>query len=215
MIRIGIAEDQALVRESLAIVLGLQPDVEVAWTAVNGAEAVDAANREPVDVVLMDLRMPGMDGVSAMRAIRTRHPHVQMIVLTTFHHDEWMIDALNAGAAACFLKEIPPHLLMDAIRRILSASWVPEEWSPEWRKYAPEIQFEVRGRFRGMAMDTLTARELEVLRVLCQGRTNAEIASVLYLTEGTVKNYVSGIYSKLGVRHRADAIRIAREKGLC
>lgn len=215
MIRIGITEDQTLIRESLAIVLNLQEDVQVLWTATNGSEAVYEVNREPVDVILMDLRMPGMDGVSTMRAIRTLHPDVKMIVLTTFHHEEWMIDALNAGAVACFLKEIPPQLLMAAIRGLVSGSWKPEEWTPEWRKYAPEIQFQVHGRAVDSATEKLTVRELGVLRAMCHGRSNMEIATTMYLTEGTIKNYVSGIYQKLGVRHRAEAINFARKNGLC
>lgn len=215
MIRIGIAEDQALIRESLAIVLNLQEDVRVLWTATNGSEAVKAVGEEQVDVILMDLRMPGMDGISAMRTIRTVQADVKMIVLTTFHHDEWMIDALNAGAVACFLKEIPPQLLMDAIRRLLTGSWDPGEWTPEWRKYAPEIQFQVHGLVVDSTTQTLTVREVEVLRAMCRGRTNTEIATTMYLTEGTVKNYVSGIYQKLGVRHRTEAIHLARKRGLC
>jgi two-component system, NarL family, response regulator DesR len=215
MIRVGVAEDQALIRESLAIVLNLQEDVQVLWTAANGSEAVQAVNRAVVDVILMDLRMPIMDGVAAMQRIRTQYPDVKMIALTTFHHDEWLIDALNAGATACFLKEIPPLLLVDAMRRLLAGTFEPDEWTPEWRKYAPDIQFQVRSRDAKYASETLSARELEVLRAMCNGQTNAEIATMLYLTEGTVKNYVSAIYEKLGVRHRAEAIHTARKNGLC
>jgi two-component system, NarL family, response regulator DesR len=215
MIRVGVAEDQALIRESLAIVLNLQEDVQVLWTAANGSEAVQAVNRAVVDVILMDLRMPIMDGVAAMQRIRTLYPDVKMIALTTFHHDEWLIDALNAGATACFLKEIPPLLLVDAMRRLLAGMFEPDEWTPEWRKYAPDIQFQVRSRDVKYASEILSARELEVLRAMCNGHTNAEIATMLYLTEGTVKNYVSAIYEKLGVRHRAEAIHTAHKNGLC
>jgi two-component system, NarL family, response regulator DesR len=217
MIRIGIAEDQALVRESLAIVLGLEPDLRVCWTATNGAEAVECALQTEVDMILMDLRMPGMDGVAAMKHIRQGNPAPYMVVLTTFHHDEWIVDALQAGADACFLKEIPPKLLVEAIRRIYSGQWTPSEWADDWRLYAPEIQFQSRvGHVApgGLGQETLTTREIEVLRKLCDGLTNAEIAATMYLSEGTVKNYVSTLYDKLGVRHRAGAIRMARERGL-
>lgn len=213
MIRIGIAEDQALVRESLAIVLNLQPDVQVRWTTENGADTVYRVAEDPVDLVLMDLRMPGMDGVSAMKTISKQHPDIKMVVLTTFHHDEWIIDAMNAGAVACFLKEIPPQMLIDAIRLILSGDWDPEGWTADWRKYAPEVQFHLQLQ-RDSTADLLTPRELNVLRALCEGKSNAEIGASLYLTEGTVKNYVSGIYHKLGVSHRAAAIRFARDHGI-
>jgi two-component system response regulator DesR len=219
MIRIAITEDQALIRDSLAIVLGLEPDLEVAWTAESGNEAVLIAEREPVDVILMDLRMPGGDGVSAMRRIRQISGSLDkpiFIVLTTFNHDEWILDALHAGAAACFLKEVPPDLLVRAIRMITAGTWSPSEWHPGWRKFAPDIQFTARmGPSPDEALaDPLTARELELLRKLCAGATNSEIAEALHLSEGTVKNYVSVLYAKLGVRHRAEAVGKARSLGL-
>jgi DNA-binding NarL/FixJ family response regulator len=216
--RIGIAEDQALVRESLALVLNLEPDITVAWTASTGLEAVQLASATPVDLILMDLRLPELDGVSAIRRIRSERGSVSVIVLTTFHHDEWLLDAMNAGATACFLKEVPPKLLIDAMRRVQSGNWRnPADWSEKWRLYAPEIQFQIRFNSQSEHSDSelLTPRELDILRQIAQGATNTEIAKVLYLSEGTVKNYVSTLYAKLGVRHRAEAIRVARERGIC
>jgi two-component system, NarL family, response regulator DesR len=219
MIRLAIAEDQALVRESLAIVLGLQDDMEVAWTAVTGNEAVRNAELDPVDVILMDLRMPERDGISAMRHIRQTLGSLDQpifIVLTTFHHDEWLMDALRAGASACFLKEVPPDLLVQAIRHIVAGNWSPSEWDLDWRKYAPDIQFQAKvGPSPDRALtDPLSGRELDLLRKICSGATNAEIAAAFHLSEGTVKNYVSTLYAKLGVRHRAEAVKAARERGL-
>jgi two-component system response regulator DesR len=219
MIRLAIAEDQALVRESLAIVLGLESDISVAWTAASGSEAVKQAELDPVDVILMDLRMPEGDGISAMRRIRqTDGPADKplFIVLTTFHHDEWIMDALRAGASACFLKEVPPALLVSAIRQIIAGNWSPSAWHPEWRKYAPDIQFQAKaGPSPDEALtDPLSARDLDLLRKVCAGATNAEIAAALHLSQGTVKNYVSTLYAKLGVRHRAEAVKAARERGL-
>lgn len=213
--KIAIVEDQALVRESLAVVLGLEPDVTVAWTAATGTEAILLASGAPVDVLLMDLRLPDMDGVAALRRINPAQTQTTALVLTTFPHDEWLLDALQAGAAACFSKEIPPRLLMDAIRRIVAGRFDPEEWSSQWRRFAPEIQFRLRPvQGHSTAVDGLTSREVALLRQICAGATNGEIATHLHLTEGTVKNIVSQIYAKLGVRHRAEAVAAARDRGL-
>lgn len=215
--RIAIVEDQALVRESLAVVLGLESDVVVAWTAATGTEAVHLAAEAPVDVLLMDLRLPDMDGVTALRRIDLKRTPTTALVLTTFPHDEWLLDALQAGAAACFSKEIPPRLLLQAIRSILAGRFDPEEWSPQWRRFAPEIQFRVRPIVRDATepgSDTLTGREVEILRCICAGETNGEIAAHLHLTEGSVKNIVSQLYAKLGVRHRAEAVASARARGI-
>ncbi|NIK77769.1 DNA-binding NarL/FixJ family response regulator [Paenibacillus castaneae] len=218
MIRIGIAEDQALIRESLAIILGLEPDMAISWTAATGTEAVSSMVDIPTDLILMDLRMPDMDGVTAIRRIRALEmiPQPQIIVLTTFHQEEWLLDALNAGAAACLIKEVPPNLLITAIRTITGNNWDPSLWTVEWRKYAPEIQFRTRlaGSHSGEAQEVLTFRDLAVLRKICSGATNKEIAADLLLSEGTVKNYVSTLYAKLGARHRAEAIKVALDRGL-
>jgi two-component system response regulator DesR len=218
-IQIGIAEDQALIRESLAIVLGLESDIEVRWTAETGSEAVSKLKETPVDIILMDLRMPQMDGVSAMKYIQKDEEIIKkptIIVLTTFHHDEWLIDALGVGAEACFLKEIPPNLLARAIREIVAEEWDPALWGGDWRKYVPEIQFSIRSKENLIegGHEYLTARDMDILRKLCSGATNGEIAAVLHLSEGTVKNYVSSLYVKLGVRHRAEAVKLAYEKGI-
>jgi two-component system response regulator DesR len=219
LITIGIAEDQALIRDCLAIVLNLEKDVEVRWTAETGLKALAKLKETPVEVVLMDLRMPEMDGVTAIQQIYkdpANHIKPIVIVLTTFHHDEWLVDALHAGAAACFLKEIPPQLLMVAIRDILSGHWNPAEWSADWRKFVPEIQFKTRMNHKPEeGNDALTSREIDILRKLSAGLTNGEIAIGLHLSEGTVKNYVSALYAKLGVRHRAEAVKIARDRGFC
>jgi two-component system response regulator DesR len=219
MIRIGIAEDQALVRESLSIVLGLEKDMEVEWRAATGGEAVSAVKEKAVDVVLMDLRMPDMDGVAATRHIRSLSNDTTIIVLTTFDHDEWILDAIHAGAECCFLKDIPPLLLINAIRLIHSGKFELDEWSPEWRLYAPEIQFRARisshqkaGRLMRLEKELLTPREWEILRRIGQSQTNNEMAEALFLS--TIKNYVSQLYMKIGVSNRAEAVRYAREKGI-
>ncbi|GGL61881.1 response regulator transcription factor [Sporolactobacillus putidus] len=222
MIRIGIAEDQALIRESLSVVLNLQQDFDVIWTAETGIQAVNASKKCPTNIVLMDLRMPECDGVTATRHIKCLSPQTKVIILTIFDHDEWIIDSIKAGATVCFLKDIPPKQLMDAIREVDADTFYPEKWSHEWRKYAPEIQFHAKiGRFSGsvptsimIGNEVLTPRELEILKRIGQGLSNADIARALFLSEGTVKNYVSNLYSKIGVKNRSEAFRFIKEKGL-
>ncbi|NRD77750.1 response regulator transcription factor [Bacillus sp. BRMEA1] len=221
MIKIGMAEDQALVRESLAIVLGLEHDMEVVWEAANGLQAVNALKENKADIVLMDLRMPELDGVSASKQISIVSPETKIIILTTFDHDEWILDALHAGASFCFLKEIPPKLLIEAIRCVYHQQFHPDSWSPEWRRYAPEIQFKAKvsrtyASSEAVVIENefLTSRELEVLKRIGSGQTNSEIAKALFLSEGTVKNYVSSLYYKIGVKNRNEAIRLARKLGL-
>lgn len=223
MIKIGIAEDQALVRESLAIVLGLEQDMEVIWETANGMQAVKAMNEYKADVVLMDLRMPELDGVAATKQVTSFSSDTKIVILTTFDHDEWILDAIHAGASFCFLKEIPPKLLIEAIRRIHHQQFNPDNWSAEWRRYAPEIQFKAKvGRLSGnvstesatIGNEILTQRELEILKRIGNGQSNPEIASSLFLSEGTVKNYVSSLYSKIGVKNRNEAIMLARRLGI-
>jgi DNA-binding NarL/FixJ family response regulator len=223
MIRIGIAEDQALVRESLAIVLDLETDLTVTWKVETGVQAVEAMAREPVDVVLMDLRLPEMDGVTAIKHIFTKTTSTFIIVLTTFDHDGWILDAIHAGATCCFLKEVPPKLLIKAIRSIHSGHFSPDLWTEDWRKYAPELQFNAKLKGNSTLVhpvksaqgkEYFTHRDLEVLRRMGQNMTNLEIAQTLFLTEGTVKNYISNLYQKMGVHNRSEAIRFAKDRGL-
>ncbi|WP_256760419.1 response regulator transcription factor [Cohnella sp. WQ 127256] len=214
MIQIGIAEDQALIRESLAIVLALESDFEISWTAETGVEAMVLTEQVAPDIILMDLRMPEMDGATAIRRIRRMKLKSQMIVLTTFHHEEWLMDAIDAGAVACFMKEIPPDLLITAIRAIYHNNWDPDLWTKDWRRYAPEIQFRAHLGTNQTKdnQENLTSRDIDIWRKLCSGATNKEIAADLHLSEGTVKNYVSILYAKLGVRHRAEVVNLARDR---
>jgi two-component system, NarL family, response regulator DesR len=219
MINIGIAEDQGLVRESLSIVLGLEKDMKVSWEAATGLQAVNAMKGKLVDIVLMDLRMPELDGVAATKQIVSELPTAKVIILTTFDHDEWILDAIHMGATVCFLKEIPPKLLIKAIRLIQHNQFSPEQWSPEWRRYAPEIQFKAKVRrittlSANIGGEILTPKELDILKRIGTGESNSEIAHALFLSEGTVKNYVSALYNKVGVKNRHEAIRLARKIGI-
>ncbi|WEG14775.1 response regulator transcription factor [Pullulanibacillus sp. KACC 23026] len=226
MITIGIAEDQALMRESLAIAKGLEADLEIAWKTETGRQTVDAIKENKVDVVLMDLRMPDMDGVTATKSIHSMYPKTKVIVLTTFDHDEWILDAIHAGASLCLLKEVPPKQLLEAIRLIHSNQFLLSKWTDEWRKFAPEIQFKANLRDQNgwaaqtkqdkwsVDQETLTHRDLEILSRIGQNLTNVEIAQALFLTEGIVKNYISNLYLKIGVKNRAEAIRYCKQKGI-
>lgn len=223
MIKIGIAEDQALVRESLAIVLGLEQDMEIVWEAANGLQAVKAMNESRTDIILMDLRMPELDGVAATKHISSLSPNTKVIILTTFDHDEWILDAIHAGASFCFLKEIHPKLLIEAIRFIHHQQFNPDNWTMEWRRFAPEIQFKVKigrlssnisSKFVTDQNEVLTSRELEIFKRIGEGQSNTEIALALFLSKGTVKNYVSGLYNKIGVKNRNEAIIMARKMGI-
>ncbi|HSU80143.1 MAG TPA: response regulator transcription factor, partial [Candidatus Angelobacter sp.] len=168
--------------------------------------------------------MPEMDGVTATKHIFSHTDSVFIIVLTTFDHDEWILDSINGGATCCFLKEVPPKLLIQAIRLIHQGHFHPDLWTDDWRKYAPEIQFGAKIRSSNTlttsvktskdGQDHLTHRDLELLTRIGQNMTNSEIAHALFLTEGTVKNYVSNLYQKMGVHNRTEAIRFAKDRGL-
>jgi DNA-binding NarL/FixJ family response regulator len=199
-----------LVREGLAALLALLPDLAVVGTAADGRTALALTAEQLPDVVLMDVRMPGMNGVAATREIRARHPATRVIVLTTFDHDEYVFEALRAGAAGYLLKNADPDHLAAAIRAVHAGEAVLD----------PAVTQKVIRRATGpeavepVLIERLTSREREVLRRMAQGATNTEIARSLCLAEGTVKNHVSHILSKLGARDRADAVRLAVEWGL-
>jgi DNA-binding NarL/FixJ family response regulator len=213
-LRILLVDDQALFREGLRTLLSLQPEFEVIGEAASGEEAVAHVKSLQPQVVLMDLRMPGGGGVDATRRIRAADARCQVIVLTTFDHDEDVFDALRAGAVGYLLKDAPTEKLMDAIRAAARgesflqpsiAAKVVAEFS---RLSAP------RAASRAELIERLSSREVEVLRQLALGRSNKEIGVVLNLAEGTVKNHMTNILGKLGVLDRTQAALRAREMGL-
>jgi DNA-binding NarL/FixJ family response regulator len=213
-IRIMLCDDQALFRDGLRMLLSLQVDLEIVGEAENGAAAVELAHSLNPDVVIMDLRMPGMNGIEATRRLRSVSPNSKVIVLTTFREDEEIFEALRAGACGYILKDIPTEQLAEAIRNAHKggtylepgvASRVVEEFSrlsgmPSQRPVHDVYQFSVR--------------ELDVLRQVTRGRTNKEIASALNITEGTVKNHLTSIFSRLSVQDRTQAALKAREIGI-
>jgi DNA-binding NarL/FixJ family response regulator len=211
-IRVLIADDQSLVRAGFRLVLENHPDLEVVGEAGNGHEAVYGAGRLDPDVVLMDVRMPELDGIAATRAITERHA-ARVLVLTTYDLDEYVYDALQAGASGFLLKDTPPAQLADGIRAVaagdaLLAPAVTRRLIEEFSRMG------AAHRVQSSELDELTARELEVLRLMARGLSNAEIADTLVLSDTTVKTHVAHVLGKLGLRDRVQAVVLAYESGL-
>jgi len=201
MIRILLADDHPVVRDGLAAMLATQPDFEVIGEAGNGAEALTEAARLHPDVVLMDLEMPELDGIEAIRRLRAADPSVQVVVLTAFDTDERIVGAIQAGAQGYLLKGAPRAEIFAAIRTVSAGgALIP-----------PVIASKL---FRQVREDALTAREKEVLELVAAGLANGEIAGRLFISERTVKFHVSSILAKLGAKNRTQAVRVARERGL-
>lgn len=205
MIRVLIVDDDSFIRESLKVLIGLDAGIEVAGTAGDGREALTLLGELPggADVVLMDIRMPGCDGVEGTRLIKETYPAVAVLMLTTFDDDEYIIEALRAGASGYLLKNIPPDRIIQGIKTVHEGNMLihPEIarklagfLQPSARQEAPEAQ--------PLASYGLTKSERAVVTSIAEGLTNKEIAAKLFLSEGTVKNYITDILSKLGVRDR-------------
>jgi DNA-binding NarL/FixJ family response regulator len=205
-IRLLIVDDHAIVREGLRTLLSEEAEIEVVGEATNGAEAVAFVATTPPDVVLMDLMMPQMDGVEATRHLHQRHPTTRIIVLTSFRDDQLVQDAIRAGATGYLLKDVLKADLLSAIRRAARGEPVlhPEAQAALMRHASAPPS----------PLQSLTERELDVLRLIAKGRSNREIADTLYLTEGTVKGYVSTILSKLNVQDRTQAALLAVKHGM-
>jgi DNA-binding NarL/FixJ family response regulator len=214
VIRVLIADDMALVRGGLRMILDVQPDIDVVAEAADGREAVEAARLHRPDVVLMDIRMPGLDGIQATRQLLTgEETTTRVLMLTTFNLDEYVYDAMKAGASGFLLKNAPPDQLADAVRAIARGDAL---LAPDITRRL--IEEHVRGPRAGSApperLAELTERELDVLRLVARGNSNAEIAAALFIGEGTVKTHISRILSKLGLRDRVQAVVAAYESGL-
>ena len=219
-IRVLVADDQRLVRDGIASLLSIQEGIQIVGIASNGQEAVDLALAVEPDVVLMDIRMPVMDGVEATRRLRAHLPDCQILMLTTFDEEELILEALRAGACGYLLKDIPAHDLASAIRAAHKgiyqldatvASKVLAGLASEGQRAAAKP---ARSSTEAPSDTELSAREIEVLRLIANGATNREIAEKLVISEGTVKNHISNILSRLGLRDRTQAAIYAREAGL-
>lgn len=217
-IRVVLVDDTIMFRDGLSLLIGIQGDMAVVGVASNGSEGVTVAQQERPDVVLMDIRMPMLDGVEATRRIKSALPETQVIVLTTYSDDEFILDALRAGAAGYLLKDMPSQELIQAIRGVYHGGVLilPTVAAKLMTEYARQVTPQPPGEpepDRGRIAD-LTPRESDILRLVADGLTNRQIAQQLYLTEGTVKNHVSSIYAKLHARDRAQAISFALRQGL-
>lgn len=210
MIRVALADDQAMVRAGLRMIVESQPDMRIAGEAADGSEAVDLVQKERPDVILMDVRMPRVDGIEATKRVAGM---TRVVILTTFELDEYVFDALAAGASAFLLKAAPPEDLIRAIRVVaegeaLLAPSVTRRLIEEFAR-RPEPAHR-----RPKELESLTERELEVLREVAHGYTNQEIARRLHVSETTVKTHVAHLLDKLDLRDRVQAVILAYEAGL-
>jgi DNA-binding NarL/FixJ family response regulator len=214
-IRVLLVDDQALFREGLETLLSVHSDIQVVGQASNGQEAVDIAAKVQPDVVLMDVRMPVLDGVRATHLLKQTQPRCRVIVLTTFDDDEYVFDALRSGAVGYLLKDVASARLVEAIRATARGESILE----------PSVAAKVIAEFTRVSsiipaaqmeqlVEPLSERELEILALIARGNSNKEIADQLFIAEGTVKNHVTHILGKLGVRDRTQAALKARELGL-
>ncbi len=211
MIQVLVCDDQAVVTDGLELILNADPEIQVVGTAHDGAECLTAIPIVKPDLVLMDLKMPGMNGIQATREITQKYPDIKVLVLTTFGDDEWVFDAIRSGAAGYLLKGTPRQELIKAVKGTISGQTHVDPAVAG--KLLSHIAQNPAHQETGVAAE-LSERELEILQLLAQGLTNAEIADRLYLTRGTVRNYVSAILAKLGVEDRTQAALIAVKHGL-
>jgi DNA-binding NarL/FixJ family response regulator len=213
VIRVVIADDQDLVREGLRMMLEAEPDIEVAAEAGNGIDALAAARTHDPDVLLMDIRMPELDGIEATARLVGSNARTRILVLTTFDLDEYVYRAMKAGASGFLLKDANREQLAHAVRTVaageaLLAPSITRRLVEDYCRHPPP------GLDRPAAADELSPRELEVLQLVARGMANAEIAGELFLSEATVKSHVARILSKLGLRDRVQAVVLAYESGI-
>jgi DNA-binding NarL/FixJ family response regulator len=215
MIRVLLVDDQTLIRQGIAMLLELEPDLEVVGAVGDGRAAIEAVERLRPDVVLMDVRMPEMDGVTATRELHRRFPDIGVIILTTFDDDEYIFEGLKAGARGYLLKDISSEEMAEAVRTVARGEALIQ----------PSIARKVVAEFSRLAAGSppapersplkmpgaLTERELDVLKALARGMSNKEIAAALVITEGTVKTHISNILAKLDVRDRTQAVLKAQQ----
>jgi DNA-binding NarL/FixJ family response regulator len=215
MIKLLICDDQSLFREALRTLLSSYPDLSVIGEAANGEEALRMVVSTSPDIVLMDLRMPVMDGVEATRRINQLGKGIKVIVLTTFDDDETIFEGLRAGAVGYLLKDVSSEKLVEAIQAAYQGDYflLPSITAKVVSEFS-RISKPARRQKEENIPDPLSAREIEILRIVATGASNKEIADQLFISEGTVKNHLSSILSKLGVRDRMQAILKAREYGI-
>ena len=209
--KILLCDDQAVIRDGLEMLLNLEKDFQVVGSASDGAEAIELAAQKGPDLILMDLKMPGTNGIEATRQIRAKFPTIKILVLTTYDDDEWVFDAIRAGASGYLLKDTPRQKIIEAIRGTMDGkSFVDPAVAGKLMNQVASNQKQPTS----VLADKLTERELDVLRLIAKGFNNSDIAGQLHLSEGTVRNHVSAILEKLGVSDRTQAAVIAIQHGL-
>jgi DNA-binding NarL/FixJ family response regulator len=222
MIKVLLVDDQTLIRQGIRLLLEIEADIQVVGQAANGREALEQATVLHPEVILMDVRMPEMDGVAATRELSRRFPEIGVIILTTFEDDETVFDALAAGARGYLLKDVSSEEMADAVRKVAAGEAliqprITRKVLAEFSRLATATDKPApakTGSASGSLPSPLTERELEVLQALAHGLSNREIAGKLVITEGTVKNHVSNLIDKLGVRDRTQAVLKGQELGL-
>lgn len=217
MIKAAIVEDQEILRKSLKIVIESISDIQIVGTAGNGEEAIALCEKENPDILLMDIQMPIMNGVIATEEIKKRWPHIKVLILTTFQDVTHVLNALNAGAEGYMLKAVDPEYLVQGIKMVYhGGSLIPQQLAKEVFSHIHSNNPVHTDQQRLNENNTydLNGQELKVLKYLTQGLSNKDIAEKMFLSVGTVKNYISNIYSKLNVNNRASAIMKAMEESL-
>ncbi|MFD8560967.1 response regulator [Streptosporangium canum] len=204
MIRLLIVDDHPIVRDGLRAAFEAEPDINVVGEAANGREGIERAAALKVDIVLMDLRMPEMGGVSAITALRHSHPHIKALVLTTFDGDSDVLPAIEAGATGYLLKDAPTDELLRAVRAAAAGEPV----------LSPSVAGRLMGQVRRPVKAALSNRELQVLALVADGATNRQAAAKLFISEASIKTHLLHIYDKLGVRDRAAAVGEGYRRGL-
>jgi two-component system, NarL family, response regulator LiaR len=214
MIRILIADDQAIARQGLQVILSSEDDIEVVGQAKDGQEALELTEKLTPDLVIMDLKMPNLNGVQATKAIKEKFPDVSILVLTTYDLDDWVSNAIRNGANGYLLKDTPPQELVTAIRgTVQGKNYLDPNVAGKMFQQMQQSQV-VTSKTKLEPLEPLTERELDVLKLLAKGLSNGEIAEALNLSEGTVRNYLSTLFSKLGVSDRTKAAVLAIQHGL-
>jgi DNA-binding NarL/FixJ family response regulator len=211
MTRVVVADDQPVVLHGFTAILGSAPDLEIVGTASDGAALLDVVERTEPDVAVVDIRMPVLDGIAATARIVAEHPATRVLILTTFDLDEYVFDALTAGASGFLLKDVTGERLIEGVRLVAEGSML---LGPQVTRRLVDDFAARRTPARPAALDTLTARETDVLLAVARGLSNAEIGGALFIGEQTVKSHVSEVLRKLGCRDRVQLVITAYESGL-
>lgn len=213
-IKLLIVDDQTLMRDGLKSVLSLEKDFEVIGTAANGVEAIKMIEKSVPDIVLLDIRMPEMDGVTCIKNIKKIHPDLKVIMLTTFNDDEYIIEALAHGASGYFLKDIEMEKLIQSIRDCAEGKTIiPHDVAMKLAEGLTKISVGRKKASEQVDLD-LTEREIELCTMMVQGFTNKQISMMIHISEGTVRNYISNIYNKIGISDRTQAVLFLKEHGI-